>query len=95
MLVEWTITNNQPASLPALNVLLKEPTGWPSHIDWWNDYWKRSSVSIPDPILERQYYLDMYKFGCVARSNTPPISLQAIWTADDGNTAAMERRFSS
>ena len=81
---EWTITNNQPASLPALNVLLKEPTGWPSHIDWWNDYWKRSSVSVPDPILERQYYLDMYKFGCVARSNTPPISLQAIWTADDG-----------
>ena len=81
---EWTITNNQPASLPALNVLLKEPTGWPSHIDWWDDYWKRSSVSIPDSILERQYYLDMYKFGCVARSNTPPISLQAIWTADEG-----------
>lgn len=81
---EWTITNNQPASLPALNVLVKEPTGWPSHIDWWNDYWKRSSVSIPDSILERQYYLDMYKFGCVARSNIPPISLQAIWTADDG-----------
>jgi alpha-L-fucosidase 2 len=84
MIFEWTITNNQPASLPALNVLHKEPTGWPSHIAWWNDYWKRSSVSIPDPILERQYYLDMYKFGCVARSNTPPISLQAIWTADDG-----------
>ena len=81
---EWTITNNQPASLPSLNVLLKEPTGWPSHIAWWNDYWKRSSVSIPDPVLERQYYLDMYKFGCVARGNTPPISLQAIWTADDG-----------
>jgi len=81
---EWTITNNQPASLPALNVLVREPTGWPPHIDWWNDYWKRSSISIPDSILERQYYLDMYKFGCVARSNTPPISLQAIWTADDG-----------
>lgn len=81
---EWTITNNQPASLPALNILHKEPTGWPSHIAWWNNYWKRSSVAIPDPILERQYYLDMYKFGCVARSNTPPISLQAIWTADDG-----------
>ena len=81
---QWTITNNKPASFPDLNVLHKEPTGWPSHIDWWNNYWKRSSVSIPDPILEKQYYLDMYKFGCVARSNTPPISLQAIWTADDG-----------
>ncbi|HJS56018.1 MAG TPA: hypothetical protein VJ765_15810 [Chitinophagaceae bacterium] len=82
---QWTIKHNQTASLPELNVLHKEPTGWPSHIAWWNDYWKRSSVSIPDTILERQYYLDMYKFGCVARSNTPPISLQAIWTADDGN----------
>ena len=49
---QWTITNNQPASLPALNVLHKEPTGWPSHIAWWNDYWKRSSVSIPDPTLQ-------------------------------------------
>lgn len=85
LIYEWTITNNQPASLSALNVLHKEPTGWPSHIGWWNNYWKRSSVAIPDPVLERQYYLDMYKFGCVARSNTPPISLQAIWTADDGN----------
>lgn len=55
------------------------------HIRWWRNYWSRSSVSIPDSILERQYYLDMYKFGCVARSNTPPISLQAIWTADNGN----------
>jgi len=81
---QWTITNNQKASLPELNPIVKEPTGWPSHIDWWNDYWKRSSLSIPDSILERQYYLDMYKFGCVARSNAPPISLQAIWTADDG-----------
>lgn len=56
-----------------------------SHIKWWNDYWSRSSVSLPDKLLERQYYLDMYKFGCVTRSNTPPISLQAIWTADNGN----------
>jgi len=56
-----------------------------AHIAWWNDYWGRSSVSLPDKLLERQYYLDMYKFGCVARSNTPPISLQAIWTADNGN----------
>ncbi len=81
---QWTISNNQRAWLPELNVLHKEPTGWPSHITWWNDYWKKSSISIPDSIIERQYYLDMYKFGCVARNNAPPISLQAIWTADDG-----------
>lgn len=82
---QWTISNNTPVSLPVLDSLAKEPTGWSSHIKWWNDYWNRSSVLLPDSILERQYYLEMYKFGSVARSNTPPISLQAIWTADNGN----------
>jgi len=81
---QWTITNNKRAKLRDPNFRLKEPTGWPSHIAWWNDYWSRSSISIPDTLLEKQYYREMYKFACVARPNTPPISLQAIWTADDG-----------
>jgi alpha-L-fucosidase 2 len=51
---------------------------------WWKDYWAKSSVSLPDSILERQYYLEMYKFGSAARNNTAPISLQAVWTADNG-----------
>ena len=82
---QWTISNNTRAVLPVLNTLAKEPTGWNSHTAWWKDYWGRSAIAIPDPQLEKQYYLEMYKFGCVARSNTPPISLQAIWTADNGN----------
>lgn len=55
-----------------------------SHLEWWKEYWSRSSVKIPDPVIEKQYFLEMYKFGSVARSNTPPISLQAVWTADNG-----------
>jgi len=82
---EWTITNNKHATLPELNPSDKNATGWNSHLAWWKNFWNRSSVSIPDKLLEKQYYLEMYKFGCVARSNTTPISLQAIWTADDGN----------
>jgi alpha-L-fucosidase 2 len=82
---QWTITQNKKAALPEINFALKEPTGWDTHAAWWKDYWNRSSISIPDSILEKQYWLDMYKFGCVARANTPPISLQAIWTADNGN----------
>lgn len=82
---QWTISNNKTAVLPDPDFRLQEPTGWPSHINWWNAFWSRSAVSLPDPQLERQYYLEMYKFGCVARGDTPPISLQAIWTADNGN----------
>lgn len=81
---QWTITNNEVAYLPVLNTAAPEPTGWPSHLRWWNNYWGKSSIRIPDSIIEIQYYREMYKFACVARSNTPPISLQAIWTADDG-----------
>lgn len=55
-----------------------------THLTWWKNYWQRSSVSLPDTLLERQYYLEMYKFGSVARADTPPISLQAVWTADNG-----------
>jgi len=82
---QWTITQNKKATLPTINFKLEEPTGWDTHIAWWKNYWGRSSVTIPDSMLAKQYYLEMYKFGCVARSNTPPISLQAIWTADNGN----------
>jgi alpha-L-fucosidase 2 len=81
----WTISQNTPAVLPPFNAQETEPTGWDRHIAWWKDYWSRSAINIPDSLLLKQYYLEMYKFGCVARSNTPPISLQAIWTADNGN----------
>jgi hypothetical protein len=55
-----------------------------SHARWWEAYWQASSVRLPNPILERQWYLEQYKFGAAARRGAPPISLQAIWTADDG-----------
>jgi len=55
-----------------------------SHADWWKQFWAKSNIDIPDKILLKQYYLEMYKFGSVARKGAPPISLQAVWTADNG-----------
>lgn len=55
-----------------------------THLKWWKEFWNKSSISIPDEKLERQWYLELYKFGCVTRKNSPPITLQAIWTADNG-----------
>jgi alpha-L-fucosidase 2 len=55
-----------------------------AHQVWWTNYWKKSSISIPDPLLLRQWYLEQYKFGSASRKGAPPISLQAIWTADNG-----------
>lgn len=54
------------------------------HVEWWRGYWGRSGVSLPNAVLERQWYLEQYKFGAAARRGAPPITLQAVWTADDG-----------
>jgi len=85
LLGQWTISNNKKAVLPALDISLKDPTDFKLHKAWWKNYWSKSAVQIPDAKIEKQYYLELYKMGCVARANTPPISLQAIWTADNGN----------
>jgi alpha-L-fucosidase 2 len=53
------------------------------HDRWWASYWKGASVSVPNAVIERQWYLDTYKFGAAARSQTPPITLQGPWTADN------------
>jgi len=56
-----------------------------NHKKWWQNYWEKSNISIPDQILEKQWYLEMYKFGSASRVGAPPITLQAIWTADNGS----------
>lgn len=55
-----------------------------SHRDWWHDYWSQAAVSLPDKTIERQWYLDTYKFGAASRRGAPPISLQGPWTNDNG-----------
>jgi len=89
----WTITSYFPGKS------VKEMTGSPgpeklntpgfetaikAHKAWWKDFWSRSAIILPDTVLEKQWYLEQYKFGSAARSDAPPISLQAVWTADNG-----------
>lgn len=58
-----------------------------SHCEWWESFWAQSSLVLPDEQLERQWFLENYKFGAAARRDTPPITLQGPWTADDGELA--------
>ena len=54
-----------------------------AHSKWWQNYWSSSSIQVPDTLLNKQWYLEQYKFGSTSRKGAPPISLQAIWTADN------------
>ena len=88
----WSISSENTGweeSPPAAQVVSTEMdqgylVSFEEHAHWWKDYWNRSQVEIPDPLLEKQYYLEMYKFGAAARRDAPPIALQSVWTADNG-----------
>ena len=58
--------------------------GYVTHVAWWKSFWDKSSIHVPDALLEKQWYLEQYKFGSASRRGAPPISLQSVWTADNG-----------
>ena len=88
----FTITSHysdKPKTITAGEIVKKAiktsfDQGVANHKQWWLNYWQQSSVSIPDPQLQKQYDLEMYKFGAASRKGSPPITLQAVWTADNG-----------
>lgn len=55
-----------------------------SHMEYWDGFWNASMVNVPDAVIRKQYDNEMYKLGAASRENSRPISLQAIWTADNG-----------
>jgi len=78
----WTISKDEKASI-SQNIVT--PVAGSGHIKWWANFWSKSSISIPDELVQKQYYLEQYKLGSVARKGAPAITLQAVWTADNGS----------
>jgi alpha-L-fucosidase 2 len=88
----WSISSQYPAkkinissSITTQQALLRNyQKDYVSHCTWWINYWSKSAIQVPDTLLEKQWYLEQYKFGAASRKGAPPISLQAVWTADNG-----------
>lgn len=55
------------------------------HKQWWSTFWQKSSVSVPDTAVQKQYDLVQYFYGAASRLNAPPMPLQGVWTADNGS----------
>ncbi len=53
------------------------------HAKWWDEFWRQSSVELPDAAIERHYNLVQYFYGSASRPGAPPIALQGVWTADE------------
>ena len=53
------------------------------HEQWWREYWEKSYVSIPDPDIERQYYVSLYGMACCSRDPDFPPSLFGTWITQE------------
>lgn len=84
----WSITSSltQEQAAQATHEALQRglAADYRAHTGYWRGYWNQASVSLPDTVLQKQYDNEMYKFASAARENSYPISLQAVWTADNG-----------
>jgi alpha-L-fucosidase 2 len=88
----WSISSEFPGAKKQINAagqtLSSMNTGYSgsfkNHSRWWRDFWSHSSISLPDSVLQKQWHSEMYKLGAATGNGAPPVSLQAIWTADNG-----------
>ncbi|MFN5479672.1 MAG: glycosyl hydrolase family 95 catalytic domain-containing protein [Chitinophagaceae bacterium] len=49
------------------------------HRKWWNNFFQKSFITIPDKRLETYYWLQLYKLGSATRANKPMIDLMGPW----------------
>lgn len=84
----WSVTSSLTKDQAADETLQAMSRGigkdYQAHMDFWKSFHAQSSVTLPDSILQKQYDNEMYKFGSATREDSYPISLQAVWTADNG-----------
>ena len=84
----WSVTSSLSGKDAGTEVVKAFAAGparaYKRHMEYWASYWKGSSVTVPDATIQRQYDREMYKFASATRKDSYPISLQSVWTADDG-----------
>jgi hypothetical protein len=53
------------------------------HRAWWDAFYKKSFVEIPDKTLERAYYASLYLLACVSRTGEQAPGLWGNWVMKD------------
>jgi alpha-L-fucosidase 2 len=57
-----------------------------SHRAWWNAFYRRSLVSVPDKWVQRFYWIQLYKMACATRANAPVVTEWGPWFPDGGGS---------
>lgn len=54
------------------------------HRNWWNNYFTKSFISIPDAKMESVYWIQQYKFASMMRKEGPLCDLMGPWYKKTG-----------
>jgi hypothetical protein len=55
-----------------------------AHRNWWNNYYTKSFISIPDAKMESVYWIQQYKFASMMRKDGPLCDLMGSWYKQTG-----------
>jgi len=55
-----------------------------AHRTWWNTYYTKSFISIPDAKMESVYWIQQYKFASMMRKDGPLCDLMGPWYKQTG-----------
>ncbi|GHG88833.1 glycosyl hydrolase family 95 catalytic domain-containing protein [Streptomyces lanatus] len=50
-----------------------------SHRTWWHAYYRKSFLSLPDPRIQRFYWIQLYKTASAARRDAPVMATSGPW----------------
>ena len=51
------------------------------HRKWWTNYFKASTLELPDTVYQQFYDMQLYKLASATRSDKPAMDLQGPWTS--------------
>lgn len=51
-----------------------------AHRAWWDRYYRRSFVQLPDPDMDSYYWIQVYKFACASQPKRPLLDNLGPWS---------------
>jgi len=54
-----------------------------NHGTWWDNFYAKSFVEIPNKTIEREFYASLYLLACCSRANCAPPGLWGDWVMTD------------
>lgn len=74
---ETTIRETLDSNIPEIEEM------WDAHLASWKRYWEKSHIAIPDPFLEKYYYVSQFLLGCTMNGDKFAPGIWGVFVTKD------------